>query len=84
MSTKSLLALERLRLVFDAAAAQRKLTLLQQLAHVQLRSAPSVLRLHEMLCFMRAYPDNAAVLAATQAMLAVLRGASTCARTARR
>ena len=70
MSTKALLALERLRLVFDAAAAQRKLTLLQQLAQVQLRSAPAVLRLHEMLCFVHAYPDNAAVLAAAQSLLA--------------
>ncbi|MEO6625805.1 MAG: hypothetical protein ABIN37_13400 [Burkholderiaceae bacterium] len=70
MSTNSLLALERLRLVFDAAAAHRKMTLLQQLAKVRLRSAPSVLRLHEMLCFMRAYPDNASVLAAAQGMLA--------------
>ena len=69
MPTKSLLALERLRLVFDSAAAQRKLTLLQKLARRHLRSAPSVLRLHEMLCFMRAYPDDAAVLTAAQAML---------------
>ncbi len=69
MSSTSLAALERCRLECGAAAADTKLALLKQLARTRLDSANSVLRLHEVLCFMRAYPD-AVVLAQTQAMLA--------------
>jgi hypothetical protein len=70
MSSTSLAALERCRLEFGAAAADTKLALLKQLARTRLGSANSVMRLHEVLCFMRAYPDSAAVLAQTQTMLA--------------
>src|SRR5258705_4101570 len=70
MSSTPLAALEQSRLEFGAAAAQRKLALLKQLAHTRLGSARAVMRLHEALCFIRAYPDNAAVLAQVQAMLA--------------
>jgi hypothetical protein len=70
MSSKSLAALERCRLEFGTGTAHTKLALLKQLARTRLRSARAVLRLHEALCFMRAYPDNAAVLAQVQAMLA--------------
>ena len=70
MSSTPLAALERGRLEFGAAASQAKLALLKQLAHTRLRSARAVMRLHEALCFIRAYPDNAAVLAQVQAMLA--------------
>jgi len=64
-----LAALERLRLAFDGGAADSKLDLLKQLARARLGSARAVKRLHEALCFIRAYPDNAAVLAQVQAML---------------
>ena len=70
MSTSPLAALERCRLEFDAGAADQKLELLKLLARTRLGSARAVKRLHEALCFMRAYPDNAAVLAQVQAMLA--------------
>ena len=71
MSSTPLAALERSRLEFGAAAAETKLALLKQLAHTRLGSARAVMRLHEALCFIRAYPDNAAVLAQVQALLAV-------------
>ncbi|WP_372527366.1 hypothetical protein [Piscinibacter sp.] len=70
MSSTPLAALERRRLEFGAVAAQAKLALLKQLAHTRLGSARAVMRLHEALCFIRAYPDDAAVLAQVQGMLA--------------
>jgi len=70
MSSTPLAALERLRLEFGAQAVDAKLALLERLARTRLASARAVRRLHEALCFMRAYPDNAAVLAQVQAMLA--------------
>ena len=65
-----LATLERLRLDFGPEAANVKLGLLKQLAHTRLRSARAVRRLHEVLCFIRAYPDNAALLAQARDMLA--------------
>jgi hypothetical protein len=70
MSSTPLAALERCRLDFGAAAADAKLALLKQLSRTRLSRAASVRRLHEALCFIRAYPDNAVVLAQVQAMLA--------------
>jgi hypothetical protein len=70
MSSTTLAALERCRLDFGAGSAQRKLALLERLAGTRLASARAVTRLHEALCFLRAYPDDAAVLAQVQAMLA--------------
>jgi hypothetical protein len=61
--------LERCRLEFGAAAADRKLRLLQTLARTRLGSARAVRRLHEQLCVLRAYPDNAKVQAAVAALL---------------
>ena len=48
----------------------RDIALLKQLAHTRLGSARAVVRLHEALCFIRAYPDDAAVLVQVQTMLA--------------
>jgi hypothetical protein len=70
MAATPLAALERLRLAFGTPAAATKLTLLQQLARTRLASASAMRRLHEALCFIRAYPDDAAVLAQAEAMLA--------------
>jgi len=70
MPSTPLARLERARLEFGATAAASKLTLMRQLARTHLGSAGSVKRLHEALCFVRAYPDDAAVLAQAQAMLA--------------
>jgi len=70
MSSSPLAALERRRLEFGPAAADSKLALLKQLARTRLGSARSVMRLHEALCFIRAYPDNPKLLAQAQTMLA--------------
>ena len=70
MPSTPLAALERSRLAFGPAAADTKLALLKQLSRTRLGSARGVRRLHEALCFIRAYPDDATVLAQVQAMLA--------------
>ena len=62
--------LERLRLAFGGDAAAQRLMLLRRLAHARLSSAREVRRLHEALCFARAYPDDEAVRAQAEAMLA--------------
>jgi hypothetical protein len=62
--------LQRLQVEFGAAAAARKLELLRRLARARLRTAEQVKRLHEALCVLRAYPDNARVLAAVERALA--------------
>jgi len=57
-------------LAFGPEAAAAKRALLKQLARSRLGSARAVKRLHEALCFIRAYPDDAEVLAQVQGMLA--------------
>jgi hypothetical protein len=66
----ALLALERLRTATGGAAAAQKRACLAVLARRPLRGARAVERLHEALCFLRAYPDDAGVLADVTAMLA--------------
>ena len=71
MSMAALRALERIKDRYgDAHATDAKLASLQRLAHADLASARAVARLHELLCFLRAYPDNARVLAQVERMLA--------------
>jgi hypothetical protein len=65
----ALARLEKLRLACAPAAAAEKLLLLRILAKTRLGSTASVLRLHEILCWMRAYPDDRKVLAAVAAAL---------------
>ena len=65
----ALRALERARDDYGAGAGERKLALLAVLARAPLRTAGEVRRLHEALCFLRAYPDDARVLAAVERML---------------
>jgi hypothetical protein len=67
---RALAALQRARDVYSPGSAVRKLRLLRLLARATLRSARQVERLHELLCFLRAYPDDARVLAQVEAMLA--------------
>ncbi len=55
---------------FDAGAGARKRDLLRRLEKTSLGSAAEVLALHELLCFWRAYPDDRALLAQVEAMLA--------------
>jgi hypothetical protein len=68
----ALRALERIAREYGAGLAARKLTLLGRLERSSLKSAAAVLRLHEALCFLRAYPDDRAVLARVERMLAAI------------
>jgi hypothetical protein len=65
-----LLRLEHLRLDFGPEAAAQKGALLAALERRALASAREVLRLHEALCFLCAYPDDATLLARVERMLA--------------
>ena len=62
--------LERSRLEFGGGVATRKCTLLDAFRRLDLRTAKQVLRLHDALCFMRAYPDGHEVLKRVERMLA--------------
>jgi hypothetical protein len=62
--------LESIRLEFGPEAARRRLPLLRAVGRARCLSAADVLRLHEVLCFCRAYPDNEAVLAVAERLLA--------------
>ncbi len=53
--------LERLLPVFDAGAAARKRRLLDALASMTLAGARQLIALQRVVCFLRAFPDNAAV-----------------------
>ncbi len=61
--------LESLREEFGATAASEKLDLLAELEHKSLGRAAEVGRLHEALCFSRAWPDNPKLLATVNRML---------------
>jgi hypothetical protein len=61
--------LEATRLDYGPGRAAVKLALLRALARARLRTSGEVLRLHEHLCFLRAYPDDRAVLAQVERML---------------
>jgi hypothetical protein len=70
-SPRALLArLARMRTEFGAEAAARRLALLRALERARLRRASEVRRLHDLLCFIRAYPDDTGVLARATRMLA--------------
>jgi hypothetical protein len=60
--------LATLRHRFGRAAAERKRELLRALARAEL-SAQELLALHELLCFWRAYPDDAALLRQAERLL---------------
>ncbi len=62
--------LEAIRSQYGGGVGGRKLELLRELERRRLPSAPAVLKLHEALCFLRAYPDDAEVLAQVEEMLA--------------
>lgn len=69
MSTALLARLERLKARYGDDAAPRKLDLLRRLEREPLPSAGAVARLHEVLCFLRAYPDSPSLLARVERML---------------
>jgi hypothetical protein len=68
-ATRALPALERVKDDYRAGSAARKLALLRELDRARLRTAGQVERLHEALCFLRAYPDDARVAARVERML---------------
>jgi len=68
--TSALNELDRRKTEYGDGAATRKLELLRVCEKRRLTRARDVLRLHETLCFLRAYPDNAAVLAQVERVLA--------------
>jgi len=61
--------LERLKSTYGGDASSGKRELLQRLDRRQLGTLGQVARLHEVLCFLRAYPDDRRVLAAVERML---------------
>jgi hypothetical protein len=70
MTSRILGELERSRDHYGADSAEAKLALLCRLERAELRSARAVFRLHEVLCFLRAYPDDGRLLAQVERMLA--------------
>ncbi|MCA9231321.1 MAG: hypothetical protein KDA57_11755 [Planctomycetales bacterium] len=66
----ALKSLESLKGEFDPSSANAKQASLQVLKSAELKSAEQVLRLHETLCFMQAWPDDEPVLMLVDAMLA--------------
>lgn len=70
MRQPSLKELEQLHRQYGPGLADRKLALLGRLDRRTLSSARAVSRLHEVLCFLRAYPDSPAVLEQVERMLA--------------
>ena len=67
--TLALRRLEALHFDFGAGRGAQKLLLLCKLEQGRLSSRQGIIGLHEALCFMRAYPDDRAVLAQVVAML---------------
>ena len=61
--------IDELRNAYGGGAAGRKRELLRALDGHAFRSAAAVLRLHEFLCLLRAYPDDQGVLDAVEGML---------------
>lgn len=66
----SLRSLERARAEFGGDAAGRKALLLAALGRRRFARAPDLARFHEVLCFLRAYPDDARVLRLAEDLLA--------------
>ncbi|MBL8313180.1 MAG: hypothetical protein JNK55_05475 [Rubrivivax sp.] len=61
MLARPLPALKRLARQYGPGLAVRKLALMRQLARARLPRPAAVLDMHETLCWLRAYPDDAAV-----------------------
>jgi len=63
---RSLAEIERQKYASGAAVSDEKLLPLVALEWSQLSGANNVLRLHDLLCFMRDYPDDNEVLTAVE------------------
>lgn len=70
MPIRALAQLERIKDQFGGANPAHKLALLRALDRARLGTAGQVERLHEVLCFLHAYPDNARVAGQVERMLA--------------
>ncbi len=68
-AARLLAELERCHADFGPSAALRKRALLVTLGRARLPGAAAVTRFHEVLCFLRAYPDDAALLALVERLL---------------
>lgn len=68
-ATQWLDKLERGRIEFGSGVGERKLELLRALAKCRFRRSSQVLRFHNALCFIRAYPDDEEVLATVERIL---------------
>jgi len=69
MPTRALANLDRIKDSYGGVSAARKLALLRALDGARLRTADQVGCLHEILCFLRAYPDDARVAGQVERML---------------
>ena len=58
--------LDELKNQFTAGTAQRILRLLHQLSRKKIKDSDSLVRYHELLMFLRAYPQNSAIVRATE------------------
>ncbi|HVS19578.1 MAG TPA: hypothetical protein VMT18_13320 [Planctomycetota bacterium] len=67
--TRALRRLEALQAEFGPGTSEAKLRELAELSRARLGSAAAVARLHEVLCFLRAYPDDASVLECVEELL---------------
>ncbi len=65
----ALQTLQRLKLSFTQESADEKLRLLQIMEKASLGSSAQVVRLHDLMCFMQAYPDSEAVLIKAERIL---------------
>ncbi len=68
-AARTLRDLERIAHRFGESLGDRKVELLRILARGRLTSARAVLRLHEVLCFLRAHPDSRPLLDLVDSML---------------
>ena len=68
--------LTRLRDRYGPGVAAKKLALLTSLERARLTKASEVFRLHEILCFLMAYPDNPTVRARARRLLRAFHGRS--------
>ena len=73
-SSAALKRLQQLQSRIDDVSIHQKLDLLQVLETGSLRHSRDVCALHDVLCVMRAYPDNAAVLSRVDRLLNAFAG----------
>ncbi|HEX9708087.1 MAG TPA: hypothetical protein VGA24_10660 [Steroidobacteraceae bacterium] len=65
----ALASLARIARRYETGLGARKLALLHRLSRAKLKSARQVLRLHELLCFLDAYPDDRRIRSLVRRML---------------